>query len=528
MKESNLLKRVGIEMVNLISVYRVRQSDLKLLTLLGFIFSLFVLPIILANEYYRDDLTRILTGAYGWSSLGRPVANYVLQFGSGSTFSAVIDTAPFTQIICIVLLTMSAFYLHKHLLERFEINTPFIAVLPFLSPFLLTNISYRLDSMGMISGILLLTMALLSPKHSKWLNLYSVGLLFLSLGAYQPITNLFIALVGIELLFLFHRNNNITHVFVHLVNRMAEYIVAYSVYYFTIGLIATTKRKGMIPFDNQFPIQIWKNIEEFLRVSTQVYQTEFGLLCLTLVSIAGCIAVMNIFLKQRLVLFQWIIVLFIVSLLCMASLFGPMVLLERTLTDFRVIPSAYIIYPVLISLGFLAFKRLQWLALLPIIYAITISFQYGNGMNNQRDFERQIVTRIANEVHAKDLEKSLYTFGKVSYAPWTQNAVNNSPLVKALIDENIAENWILTGLLRQHGVENAIWLWSAQRRAQLPEMLSGLCRASSLIAKDKYFEMYEGLEGIYVIMTPDSNKQILCGKDLQGLESAQLSSLTGA
>lgn len=39
---------------------------------------LYVLPILLADRYYQDDLARSLYGATGWSGDGRPLTNWLM------------------------------------------------------------------------------------------------------------------------------------------------------------------------------------------------------------------------------------------------------------------------------------------------------------------------------------------------------------------------------------------------------------------------------------------------------------------
>ena len=45
---------------------------------LSIISLLYVFPIILANRYYNDDLSRSLMGLTGWSGDGRPVTEYLM------------------------------------------------------------------------------------------------------------------------------------------------------------------------------------------------------------------------------------------------------------------------------------------------------------------------------------------------------------------------------------------------------------------------------------------------------------------
>lgn len=44
---------------------------------------LYVLPILLADRYYQDDLARSLYGATGWAGDGRPLTEWLMELLAG-------------------------------------------------------------------------------------------------------------------------------------------------------------------------------------------------------------------------------------------------------------------------------------------------------------------------------------------------------------------------------------------------------------------------------------------------------------
>ena len=57
----------------------------RLFCLLFSLHFLYLLPLILAGDYYRDDFARSLNGGFGWKELGRPFADLFMHFLSFGT-----------------------------------------------------------------------------------------------------------------------------------------------------------------------------------------------------------------------------------------------------------------------------------------------------------------------------------------------------------------------------------------------------------------------------------------------------------
>ena len=58
----------------------------------------YVLPILLADRYYQEDLARSLYGATGWAGDGRPLTEWLMELlaGGGTT---VVDLSPLPMLL---------------------------------------------------------------------------------------------------------------------------------------------------------------------------------------------------------------------------------------------------------------------------------------------------------------------------------------------------------------------------------------------------------------------------------------------
>lgn len=133
--------------------FRDRINDRSLAWFAGLCL-LFTYPVIAADILHRDDVWRAASGKYFWTVQGRPIADFLTQHLSLSGAN-VINSAPLSQItfgFCLFLSFWAATrFFERNYGEKFSLP---LAVL-FLNPFLLGNLLYQYDSLGMGIGIAL-------------------------------------------------------------------------------------------------------------------------------------------------------------------------------------------------------------------------------------------------------------------------------------------------------------------------------------------------------------------------------------
>ena len=107
---------------------------------------IYVLPIMLANVSYTDDMGRFLDG-YGWRGDGRIFADYVLlatSFGNG-----IVTVFPFSLILSAIIFAISGIIISS---VSFDSDSKLKRLSGFIfiaSPFLLENMAYKFDSLPM-------------------------------------------------------------------------------------------------------------------------------------------------------------------------------------------------------------------------------------------------------------------------------------------------------------------------------------------------------------------------------------------
>jgi hypothetical protein len=177
-----------------------RRKDLQIFLFSLILYGLVLLPILLADRYHLEDISRLIRGVYGWVGEGRPLTAFVMMVLN--LFGPMTDIAPIPQLAGISLLAYSTVWIA----HRFEIESPLQAALAALplggSPFFLENLSFRFDSLGMCLAIVLALVPALLLQQLNWKS-WGIGALSLlaSLSFYQTGINAFLVFAVTEIVF---------------------------------------------------------------------------------------------------------------------------------------------------------------------------------------------------------------------------------------------------------------------------------------------------------------------------------------
>lgn len=170
------------------------------------IFSLvYVLPIIWANFYYIDDLGRLLTGRTGWDGDGRPMVSLLSIILSDG--KPLMDMSPWIQILATIVLDYALLFFAKKIIPAASALKLFgVAACGYLNLFMLENLSYKYDSLGMMLALSLFLILFALPESlgNKKIFLASCIAVLLSLCLYQAALGSYISLAIVECVWLLY------------------------------------------------------------------------------------------------------------------------------------------------------------------------------------------------------------------------------------------------------------------------------------------------------------------------------------
>jgi len=144
---------------------------------------LYVLPIVLTNTHYIDDLNRTVAG-YNWDQDGRFVSSKIMHLLSFQK-EIVYSLYPFSNMISAIILALSGFIISYSVGVRNKLMLFIGSFLLLTCPFLLEILSYRFDCIPISLSILSIAVPFLFYNNKKIFFAVSIIGVFLSLGLYQ-------------------------------------------------------------------------------------------------------------------------------------------------------------------------------------------------------------------------------------------------------------------------------------------------------------------------------------------------------
>lgn len=468
---------------------------------------LYVFPIIHADIYFFDDLTRVVNGYTDWEDQGRPLASISQLIISASRPSMLLDVAPLTQLIAAFLLALSAFQFNEYLKRDHKKGVLLASALIIVNPFFLSNLSYRYDSFSMALGLFLAVLAFCLPLKSRLGSGTSLALLVASLSLYQSGINIFIALVAIEMLLLSNQND-LKLIWSRLLTRMGQYCIACLLYFVTIGQIFTNERSRsrgtLIEFGHDGIASVFANLELFGKLWMSFF-TPVNAFCFSILILFILRDFDRVLQSSENKKIQ-VLTLLIALSLYFISLFGPMILLQNSHADYRTMPSFYMFAPLLIIISSKVRDRFSFVWLIALILPISLSYQYGVAAKNQRIYETRISTLVQYDLlnHHVD-HMPVYIIGGFKRAPNAELISLSQPIIANLIRP--LSGWMAEGFFQGSGLSSTQFFWDRHRRVFLADINYALCnKADQLITSNSMYSIYTTEQTTYVLLSTNRAK----------------------
>jgi hypothetical protein len=490
-------------------MFDLNSRQQKELLFFCFIALLFVYPIIHADFYFRDDFTRAMEGYALWEDSGRPLASIVQLLLSASKSNALLDVAPLTQIFAALLLALSAFQFNEYLKREYQQGLVFASVLFIVNPFFLYNLSYRYDAFSMTLGIFFTVLAFCLPLKSRIGSKNSILLLIASLLLYQSDINLFIALAALEVMLLSKREG-LRNIFRRLLVRSGQYCIAFSIYFITVGPLLgrgdDTSRDTLVQFSLDGLASVIRNVEIFNKMWISFFSPVNALL-ISLLVVFVLRDFEQILRRNKKGKIQ-IIALLIALSLYYISLFGPMVLLQDANAGYRSMPSFYMFAPLLIVISSMARKRLSFVWLIALVLPISISYQYGAAVKNQRVYENRISTLVQYDLlnHRVD-DKPIYILGSFKRAPHNKVISSTQPFITEAISP--LGRWTAESFFQGVGLSTVRFHWDRHYKTAASAIADDICnKTNQVIADNSLYSIYTSDENTFVLLS--TNKANYC------------------
>lgn len=476
------------------STKRDRRFTITLLSLC----IIYIIPIVLADRYYVDDLGRSQWGYSSWSTNGRPLADLLMRLlGFGG--ENIIDISPLTLIFSVLVFVFSAYYYFK---SNFGDTGPvFSAVIfffAFANPFLLENLSYKFDSLPMIIALSLLVFAFVNIGSKTKCWLLSVFVILASLCLYQAAIGFFVCLAVMEFVQQYAKATlhpvNVVSIYKSAIARIMQLLSAYVVYAVFIAPKYVTgdynaihskpielNTHGLSVALNNIHIYASKIINHFGALHYQLFVFFAFLFCCLFILLyknlhqVGSLTILGHVIPSVVVFFSPLL-MFLSSFLHVSLLAEP-VFADRTLISF----SGVMFFAGWVSFYIVKRWHITLIFVLPIVlFFFVFSYSYGNALKAQNNYDAVLSANIVSDLNRIDLlsSKNVIIYGVQPSSPARDNAMRRYPLIGSLVPLYMSNDWVWGGvLLNQYGMKNK---WGVMPSTEL------LCKMTPLIKRTDY------------------------------------------
>lgn len=469
---------------------RIENSDYQRFVACCLLNLLAVLPIILANRLYIDDLGRSIDGYFGWGRDGRVLAEGL--FDLANLGAPAVNVFPLYQLAAVAIMALAALILS----EMFDVRRPValaLGCLPLIAqPYYLQNVSYAFDALMMSAAILVAVAAAWSATRARAVWHYAVAamLLVASLMTYQAATSCFLIFYVGALCRETARNGwrgNVGRLVAGVVVFAIATVlyVAYLSAFVSLGGYAG-RLSSTVPPD-QLISGLSANLSRFWGTLDVHWVSGASTLAPALIVGALTVTALGTLALGRtsgpVSITSRVVAVIGLSLVILTA-FGPMLLMQSA----PLLPRLFIGVGAVLCLmsllvlgavsneGTLQPARIGGYALVAsLAYAmIVVSFAYGRASTAQKEFEAGLLAPLAGIVAPlvdDGRAEQLVVRGTVQRSPLLAHTARKFPVIDRLVPRHLSENWWWAHVqLRHHGVSleyvRASDEWWAEARGQ--------------------------------------------------------------
>lgn len=435
---------------------------------LTILFGIYVLPIILADRYYQDDLSRSLRGITGWTNDARPLTEWIMKWLCGG--NPIGDIAPLPLLLSVVILAYTlTLYFHHNMPDTNSVWMLLsIGFLVISNPFFLSNLSYRYDCFTMALALCAAIFAYAIPN--KLLSWKVFGLSFIMcmiiLTTYQPCIGMYIALCCLELFFML-LISEIDRM--RLIMRVLALVASVLIYYFIIMKHYITggswqQEAYQLSFSSNTGLlnSVIQNMDRLLYLLNLYFAgvpTFITLLFIFLI-IGGMVTTIlligSVYKKYKIISILYI--LFLPAFIVLGSI---MPLLILTPSIFSMSAHTLIVFCCFglwsgIMIRFLSTKakNLTIIMLIPcIVFNMGFSYTYGNACKSQKQYDEYITYNMVHDIETINTNGQYHYLsieGKMFRSKENFMLCEKYPLFKTMIPIYITNSAYLGGAQLLH------------------------------------------------------------------------------
>ena len=422
---------------------------------------LYVLPIILANRYYHDDVPQILYLSPVWIKDGRPLTDLLIRLLCGAN-NYIYDIFPLPLILAVVIMMSVSAKWSEKFYDIDGVAGVIVTFFPLSMGFFLSNLSYRFDCIGYVMAISLAMLPFLIETTVRWKKyVLNIACALASMCFYQAMIGTYIGLVVVVMFIRLIRDEK---PFEDVIVRALSSVTAALVYKFAIAPVIVDNtgwraNSGNLASGTSVIAVMTGNIRDIVMLIAEYFRSV-GLrqvLVYILVFVLGLTATYRILEKSSkkhriytlLSYCALLPVVFIASVL-------PMSVLDHSSAQPNHVPEIITLMFVLATGLVLIYKK--WpkaalaLGLLIVLFRFSFSYAYGNILRLQKEYADLTAQNIVRDIEELDSDSidEIVIEGKMPYSPTAKSLFELMPILRQMVPSGIDNDGMLNGALINH------------------------------------------------------------------------------
>ena len=449
---------------------KVKKNHIHLFIGLVLIFGLYVLPIIIADRYYNDDLARSLMGLTGWNGDGRPLTEELMKLLSGGI--PIADISPLPLLISVLIL---AYTITKYLDANFTDKSLGIAETLFFSlvimnPFMLANLSYKYDVLSMIIALCVAFIPFVISYDACGIKQIIIVLIVTvtALSLYQVVICAICSLVLIDVLLMIIEDRinkkSILNYIIGIIFGSLLYKLVIAKIYISRGDWRLDASKVLIGTDENTLMAIKVNIVQIVS-EISMYLRSIPVCIIVFIAIGVCVSslfiikenvltILNISVMSRITRALFIVLLpvFLVGVNII-----PLALVNGTGSKSRALLSVCVI-ELYIAIMFLNLSRkskvvAECLIIPCVVFFLSYSYSFGNAEKSQKNYESYLTYNIVSDIETLNSDDKYNSLSIIGDAPKSQQVrmlTQKYPQFEEIVPVYIGNDWWTSGSQLYH------------------------------------------------------------------------------
>lgn len=426
--------------------------------------ALHVLPLLMADMPFLDDLARQQLARNDWGFVGRPlvVGLYAaLSFGPGA-----LNLYPLPLLLAL----LACGHGLACLVQRW-FNVPalgaVLVVLPlWYQPYFLQNLSYQYDgaSMALALAACLWAIALGPTGWRGWLS----GALLVAVGAglYQPAVNLFAGLCGIDLMRQLMHAGRLQALWREALQRLGQLLAGCALYYASCAWMVTSTRADWLPLDGHWLGEVLRRLGVTADTVGVLLTPAAGWLMLVLCLLAALALGRSVIrlwqgpgtANERLGLVLTLLGLVPLIALCVPGLILLLAEFEQSVRVLLGLGALLAMLSYLAHEALAGWPRLRLLLLaVPLLCMLGYSFAYGRVLVLQKALHQSMAQALVHDLASQDGLRQARHYYLLDYwleRPWIPAARGTLQALPALGKIHAYNYLLLPEMLPRAGIDD--------------------------------------------------------------------------